>query len=227
MLVPAAALAALATALSATPAAAVVTVTTERGNPDPGIPSGFTTVVTFDGPSAPGIVNTIFGNVVTSAANISGQRAAPAGTASGGIYQSVGLATPNTSSSTFDFTNYLTGRNVVTGFSLYWGSVDATNFIDFLTADNTVVASFAGNQLPRFDGNQTDAESNPRVTFLMSGMDRVRKVRMRATANAFEYDTLAVRTGPMPEPSSWAMLITGFGLVGAAMRRRAQQAARA
>ncbi len=29
-----------------------------------------------------------------------------------------------------------------------------------------------------------------------------------------------VFTGGVPEPSSWAMLITGFGLVGAAMRRR-------
>ena len=29
----------------------------------------------------------------------------------------------------------------------------------------------------------------------------------------------------VPEPSSWAMLITGFGLVGASMRRRRAQAA--
>lgn len=29
----------------------------------------------------------------------------------------------------------------------------------------------------------------------------------------------------VPEPSSWAMLIIGFGLTGAVMRRRAVQAA--
>lgn len=223
--VPAVVLAGLTAVIAASPAAAVITVTSQLGNPDPGAPSGFTTVVTFDAPSAPGIVNTVFGNVVTSAANVSGQRAAPAGTAPGGIYQSVGSFTPNTSSSTFDFSGYLTGSNVLTGFSLYWGSVDATNFIDFINIDGVVVQSFAGNQLPVFNGNQTSQASNPRVTFNISGLDRINKVRMRATSNAFEYDTLAVSTGPMPEPSSWAMLITGFGLVGAAMRRRARLAA--
>lgn len=37
-------------------------------------------------------------------------------------------------------------------------------------------------------------------------------------------DTLVVRfntaTGAVPEPASWAMMITGFGLAGAALRRR-------
>jgi hypothetical protein len=32
-------------------------------------------------------------------------------------------------------------------------------------------------------------------------------------------------TGVVPEPASWAMLITGFGLVGAAARRRRAAAA--
>jgi hypothetical protein len=225
--VPAAALAALATAFSAGPAAAVISVTSQLGAPDPGIPAGFTTVITFDDPSAPGIVNTFIGNVLTAAGSTPGQRAAPAGTAEGGIYQSVGIATPNTiaSSSTFDFTDYLTGRNVLTGFSVYWGSVDSYNFVDFLTTDNTVVATFSGTQLPVFNGNQRERITNPRVTFLIDGMDRVTKVRMRSTSNAFEYDTIAVREGPMPEPGTWVLMIAGFGLVGAAMRRRAALAA--
>jgi hypothetical protein len=32
-------------------------------------------------------------------------------------------------------------------------------------------------------------------------------------------------TGAVPEPASWAMLIAGFGLTGAAMRRRRVTAA--
>ncbi len=37
--------------------------------------------------------------------------------------------------------------------------------------------------------------------------------------------TLTITTGgPVPEPANWAMLIAGFGLVGAAMRRRRQGA---
>jgi hypothetical protein len=201
---------------AASPAAAVVTVSNVTGNPDPGIPSGFTTVVTFDAPSAAGIVNITSGSVITAAGNISGVRAAPAGTAVGGVYQSVGTG----GSSTFDFGGYLTPNNALTGFSLYWGSVDNYNFVDFLKADNTVVASFGGAQLPQFDGNQTAATTNPRVTFLIDSLDQVTKVRLRSTSNAFEYDTFAITTGGVPEPASWAMLIAGFGLVGAALRRR-------
>jgi hypothetical protein len=38
--------------------------------------------------------------------------------------------------------------------------------------------------------------------------------------------TLTITTGaPVPEPANWAMLIAGFGLVGAAMRRRAHAVA--
>ncbi len=221
--VPAAALAALATALLASPAAAVITLSSSPGAPDPPIPPGYTTVVTFDTASAVGILNTTVGNVVTSAANVSGQRAAPAGTASGGVYQSVGL--PNTSSSTFDFTNYLGPDRYLTGFSLYWGSVDPTNRIEFFNDSNVLVQFFLGTNLPASTGNQILSQTNRRVTFNIDGMDRVTKVRLSSNQNAFEYDTFAVTDGPMPEPGSWVLMITGFGFIGAAMRRRAQQAA--
>jgi hypothetical protein len=214
------AVAALAAAV-ATPAAAVITVSNVAGNPDPGIPSGFTTVVTFDAPSAAGILNTISGAVITAAGNTNGVRAAPAGTPANGVYQSVGTG----GVSTFDFGGYLPAYRVLTGFSLYWGSVDNYNFVDFLRADNSVVATFGGAQLPRFDGNQTLGTTNPRVTFLISGLHEVTKVRLRSTSNAFEYDTFAVTTGSVPEPASWAMLITGFGLTGAMLRRRRALAA--
>lgn len=39
------------------------------------------------------------------------------------------------------------------------------------------------------------------------------------------HDKIVVTVGNVPEPASWAMLIAGFGLVGAAMRRRAAAAA--
>jgi PEP-CTERM motif len=35
---------------------------------------------------------------------------------------------------------------------------------------------------------------------------------------------LEPQTGAVPEPASWAMLITGFGIIGATMRRRRQAA---
>lgn len=36
----------------------------------------------------------------------------------------------------------------------------------------------------------------------------------------FRFDVAEVVGGPVPEPASWAMMIAGFGLTGAAMRRR-------
>jgi hypothetical protein len=35
------------------------------------------------------------------------------------------------------------------------------------------------------------------------------------------FGTLTVSVAPVPEPTSWAMLIAGFGIVGASLRRRA------
>ncbi|MEY2884187.1 MAG: hypothetical protein RL490_1911, partial [Pseudomonadota bacterium] len=43
----------------------------------------------------------------------------------------------------------------------------------------------------------------------------------KGSSGAVLYKTgVAPTTGPIPEPSTWAMLIAGFGLVGAVARRR-------
>jgi hypothetical protein len=42
-----------------------------------------------------------------------------------------------------------------------------------------------------------------------------------STYTSGEFDTITFSGGAIPEPASWAMMIAGFGLVGAAMRRRA------
>jgi hypothetical protein len=41
------------------------------------------------------------------------------------------------------------------------------------------------------------------------------------------FGTLTISLAPVPEPTSWAMMIAGFGLVGAAMRRRQARCAHA
>lgn len=202
-------------AFHATTAHAVVLVSSVPGAPDPAMPAGFSTVITFDAPSAPGIINTVTGAVITAAGNVSGVRAAPAGTPLGGIYQSVGKG----GASTFDFSGFTRSR-ALTGVSLYWGSVDAFNILDFVNRDGVLVHSIRGSDLPRFDGNQTLAATNRRLTFAMSGRDDVTRLVFRSTGNAFEFDTIGVTTGAVPEPDSWALLIAGFGLVGAAVRRR-------
>ena len=39
-------------------------------------------------------------------------------------------------------------------------------------------------------------------------------------AQGAQYTNYAFRIGSVPEPASWAMMVSGFGLAGAAMRRR-------
>jgi hypothetical protein len=43
-------------------------------------------------------------------------------------------------------------------------------------------------------------------------------ITLSSSANSFEIDNLAV--GGVPEPATWAMMITGFAGMGAMIRRR-------
>jgi len=190
----------------ASPALAVTVVSNSPGAPDPGPPAGLTTVADFTNPLAPGVSNTTTGTVFTGSGSVGGQYAAPAGTV--GNYQAVlGGAT-----STFTFANGLSK------FSLYWGSVDDYNTLQFLRADNTVMGTFSGLNFPPSGGNQPSNLTNRRITFGFTGAEAVKQVRFSSSQNAFEYDTLAA--AGIPEPSTWAMMILGFGLIGGAVRRR-------
>lgn len=199
--------------LAAAPAAAV-TVTSVPGAPDPGLAFGETLVASFDTPLAAGVVNTTAGSVITAAGSISGVRAAPAWT-DAGVYQSIGAG----GSSLFDFSAW---GSPLSSFSLYWGSIDSYNFIDFLDANGLRIAGLSGGDLPRFDGSQTASASNRRVIFDFEPFESITAVRLSSTGAAFEYDDIgaAAFTGAVPEPASWALLIAGFGLVGVSMRRR-------
>lgn len=81
---------------------------------------------------------------------------------------------------------------------------DFRGWTDFAATSGFV----AGNNVLQFVvTNEGQAEGNPsglRVEFLSSNV---------------------APAGGVPEPASWAMMIAGFGLVGAAMRRRAPAAA--
>jgi hypothetical protein len=46
----------------------------------------------------------------------------------------------------------------------------------------------------------------------------VNRVVFTSTQNSFEFDNIAVAA--IPEPGTWALMISGFGLMGAALRRR-------
>lgn len=138
-------------------------------------------------------------------------RAQPFG--STGNYATVGPAdgTPGT----FD----LTGLGPVRQVSFIWGSVDTYNTLEVLGAGGAVLATIVGNQIFNpADGDRNDPNTNPVVTLTFGDgtYGNVTGLRFNSTENAFEFDNLSVA---VPEPSTWAMMIGGFGLLGAAVRR--------
>ncbi|MGI4881000.1 MAG: Npun_F0296 family exosortase-dependent surface protein [Janthinobacterium lividum] len=101
--------------------------------------------------------------------------------------------------------------------SFYWGSIDNYNTVSFY-AGTKMIGSYTGAAVPQApaDGNQTSPGNNRRVDFNF-GTDRVTSVKFASSQNSFELDSVAAA---VPEPATWAMLITGMGLVGVSLRRR-------
>lgn len=106
--------------------------------------------------------------------------------------------------------------------SFYWGSIDSYNNVTFYTGANgagTSLGTFAGNQVPgaTADGAQGTTANNRRVFFNFDG-STAQSVVFNSTSIAFEVDDIA--TAAVPEPTIWATLIAGFGMIGFSLRRR-------
>lgn len=179
--------------------AAVVVNFTPAGTP----PSpGYSIINTFDNLSG---VTVNAGQVKILTGN-SGQGAQPA-FGSDGSYLSVlggGSATINFASS-------------VSGFQFAWGSLDAYNKLTVTDTANNSYVYIPGGFTSGSNGNQVNAGTNG--LFQATGTDGTRftSIKLESTGNSFEIDNLAAA---VPEPSTWALMIVGFGMVGGAMRRR-------
>ena len=196
---------AFAALLGAT-AASAVTVTSLPGAPDPGPFAGQSLVVTFDAPNAAGYS---FNAGINTATTTTSAAAAPAGDATTFGYVS--------SASTPSFTTLSTPN--LKSISVYWGSIDTYNSVDVLGAGGVVLKTVVGGMIPPADGDQSSAGTNRRVNFVAGAGETITGLKFSSTGVAFEFDDIAAATG-VPEPASWMLLVAGFGLVGAAARRR-------
>lgn len=103
--------------------------------------------------------------------------------------------------------------NPASAFGFLLGSLDTYNSLTINFADGGSV-TYSGDAITEGQG------SSGFLTLDYSALGRqVTSATFSSTQNSFEFDNLAF-AGAVPEPSTWAMLILGFGVVGGAMRRR-------
>lgn len=117
----------------------------------------------------------------------------------------------------------------LTSLSFYLGSLDDYNTISFYNGA-VLVGQFTGDMLTipdPADGDQASGNTNRRYFFTFGAADGVNRVVFNTTEPAFEFDDIAAAVSGVPEPSTWAMMILGFGLVGFMLRNGRRQGAKA
>ena len=202
---------ALATLSMMATAANAVTLTSYTGAPDPGALPGQAIVFDFNG-----VTPELSGNYSLVSGSVGGEYAAPAGDGTQfAVVPADGAPTPGVA--LLDLTGF---ANPIRSLSLYWGSIDTYNTLEFLDGAS-VIYTITGGMLPPADGNQSAGSTNRRVNVDFGfGGQSLTGLRFTSTGKAFEFDDIAV--GGVPEPQTWAMLIIGFGLVGVTARRRSR-----
>lgn len=195
-------------------AAQAVTVTSSFGAPDMGFGPGETLLVDFNGDLPAGYGLTGDFNYATGSSSAA---AAPAGVDSRYFY--VSSAIPNgiaTLTTAFDLSSV----------SFYWGSIDDYNKVEILGAGGSLLLAVNGIDLPPANGGQSQPATNRRVFFTAEADEVITGVRFTSTGVAFELDDVAGQAfdggigAGVPEPATWGMMLVGFGMIGAAARRK-------
>lgn len=204
------AFAALVALAAAGSAQAIVTVSSTNGPDTQPLPAGQSVIYDFESGAPAGLV----GNFNIVQGSLAGVYAAPLGDTT--HYLAVLGSTGTTT---------LVLNKSYRSLSFFWGSIDAYNSVTYFTAGGVSLGTFTGANVPGApdDGSQGNALNNRRVNWDF-GADSVKSIAFKSTSNSFELDNIAGAVGnqisPTPEPSTWAMLLTGIGLVGVSMRAR-------
>lgn len=197
-----------AAAIMATGASAIVTVTSTAG-PDTTLPANQTILFDFEG-AAPAGLSGNYDLVTGSAPNL---YAAPFGDATQYLTVPRDLSTAPVSATLALGTGYKS-------LSFYWGSIDTYNSVSFYSGA-TLLGTVTGGTLPPANGATGTGLTNRRVNFTFGGQT-ADSILFSSTNYAFELDNVA---GAVPEPATWGLMLVGFGMVGAAARRRSSAVA--
>jgi hypothetical protein len=105
--------------------------------------------------------------------------------------------------------------------SFFIGSIDGYNTVDVLNTAGVVIGSYTNDAFTtpfEANGDGSSSITNRRVSITAGANDGlIGSIRFGTGANSLEVDNLVFA---VPEPSTWLMMLAGFGMVGMAMRAR-------
>ncbi len=191
-------------ALAAAPASAAVMWSFSPGLASPGV--GFTVINTFD--TALGITGSNF-QIKTPPSDKNG--APPANSIPSGTPY---LSVLRGGSATVDF------GVAVTAFQFDWGSIDSFNTLSIRSTGADPIIVPGANFTNPANGNQVSPGTNGLFSVWSTAGETFTGLTFASSSNSFEVDNLAIGGLAVPEPATWAMMILGFGGVGATLRQR-------
>ena len=103
--------------------------------------------------------------------------------------------------------------------SFFLGSIDSYNIVEVLSSTGSVISRFTGTDfVADANGNQDIPSTNRRITIGRDVNDAaIGGIRFLSNGNSLEVDNVVFA---VPEPSTWAMMFLGFGMIGTAARYR-------
>ena len=133
----------------------------------------------------------------------------PAGTVFGGNFLAAGPLAGQPATLTFTApTSYL---------SFLWGSPDTWNRLILTTNQNSYTYTAMDLNFAVTNGNQAFSQY---VQFATSGGELINSVTFTNVPATDAFEVASFSVAAVPEPATWAMMLVGFAMVGAASRYR-------